>query len=178
MRKKYTLLQIGNIPITTTQLALVSSLVLWIVFALIGALGFQLSLGSSILGGLLAMVLHWVSELLHQLGHAWVASRVGYPMREIRLLHLLAGSVYPRDEPDLPAKIHIRRALGGPPVSFGLAGVGALVLFLQQADSGLSYLLAQFVFWENLLVFGLGSLLPLGFTDGSTLLEWWPKRNL
>ncbi len=177
MRKKYALIQIGNLSITATQWALVGSIALWIILALIGRLSFKLPLGSAVWGGFLAMTLHWVSEILHQLGHAWAAIRVGYPMREIRLLHVLAGSIYPRDEPVLSANIHIRRALGGPPVSFGLAIVGALVALLFHADGGLSYLLARFVFWENLLVFGLGSLLPLGFTDGSTLLEWWPKRN-
>ena len=30
---------------------------------------------------------------------------------------------------------------------------------------------------ENLLVFGGGAFLPLGFNDGSTLLHWWPKRG-
>ena len=158
-------------------MALISSLFLWIIFALIGRFGFKLSVGSAILGGFAAMTLHWVSDILHQLGHAWVAIRVGYPMREIRLLHFLAGSIYPRAEPELPANIHIRRALGGPPISFFLAIVGAFVALIFHADGGLSYLLARFVFWENLLIFGLGSLLPLGFTDGSTLLEWWPKRN-
>jgi len=30
----------------------------------------------------------------------------------------------------------------------------------------------------NLLVFGVGALLPLGFTDGSTLLTWLPRRHM
>ncbi len=28
---------------------------------------------------------------------------------------------------------------------------------------------------DNLFIFTIGSLLPLGFTDGSTLLHWWGK---
>ena len=177
MRKKFTFLTIGNIPITTTQPALIVSFALWVIFALIGLIVFDLSVSNSIFGGVAAVLLHWVSDVLHQLGHGWVAKKVGYPMREIRLLHILAASIYPRDEPELPAEIHIRRALGGPPVSFALAILGAVISFLLQGKTGLLYLLAQFVFWENLLVIGVGSLLPLGFTDGSTLLEWWPKRN-
>ena len=177
MQKKFTFLTIGNIPITTTQLAIIVSIALWVIFALIGLIIFNLPISTSIIGGSVAMVLHWVSDVLHQLGHGWVAAKVGYPMREIRLLHILAASIYPRDEPELPANIHIRRALGGPPVSFALAIWGAGISFLLEEKTGLLYLLAQFLFWENLLIFGIGSLLPLGFTDGSTLIKWWPKRH-
>jgi hypothetical protein len=42
--------------------------------------------------------------------------------------------------------------------------------------AGTLWLLATFFFLDNLLVLTLGSFLPLGFTDGSTLLEWWGKR--
>jgi hypothetical protein len=33
-----------------------------------------------------------------------------------------------------------------------------------------------FFFLDNLLIFTLGVFVPLGFTDGSTLLRWWGKR--
>ena len=123
------------------------------------------------------MLLHWLSELLHQLGRAAVARRAGYPMREIRLLHLLIISRYPSDEPELPAELHIKRALGGPPVSIllGLLGVTAAWFWLD--SGGVWYLLALFFGLENLLLLGLGAFVPLGFTDGSTLLIWWPKRG-
>jgi hypothetical protein len=39
---------------------------------------------------------------------------------------------------------------------------------------GLAAGLCQLVFVDNLYVLGLGSLLPLGFTDGSTMLKWMP----
>jgi hypothetical protein len=41
----------------------------------------------------------------------------------------------------------------------------------------LAFSLLVFFFLDNLLVFTIGSLLPLGFTDGSTLLAWWPRRG-
>jgi hypothetical protein len=34
---------------------------------------------------------------------------------------------------------------------------------------------ALFFFLDNLLVLTLGAFVPLGFTDGSTLLRWWGK---
>lgn len=177
MRKKFLITRIAGIQISGTPLALIGSALLWLLFGLLGRLVFQLAPGQSLLGGFLAMVLHWTSDVLHQLGHSFAAHRVGYPMREIRLLHLLAVSIYPRDEPDLPAEIHIRRALGGAPVSIGLAIIGVLAAALLRPQGGLFYLLAMFFFLENLLVFGLGAFLPLGFTDGSTLQEWWPRRG-
>ena len=41
---------------------------------------------------------------------------------------------------------------------------------------GLARSLSLFVVVDKLAVFILGSLLPLGFTDGSTLLRSWGKR--
>jgi hypothetical protein len=38
---------------------------------------------------------------------------------------------------------------------------------------GPAFILVIFTFIDNLLVFTAGALLPLGFTDGSTLLHWW-----
>jgi hypothetical protein len=52
----------------------------------------------------------------------------------------------------------------------------ALALFIGESG-GLWYLPVLFFGLENLLLYGLGAFLPLGFTDGSTLLEWWPKRG-
>jgi hypothetical protein len=176
MRKKFSIVKIGELPVNGTRLALVCSLGLWGLFALLGFFLFELGLGTAVWGGLIATLLHWVAGVLHQLGHAVAARRTGYPMREIRLLHLLSTSIYPRDEPELPAEIHIRRALGGPIASFlaGLLGFG--LAWLLQGNE-LAYLLALFFAFENLLVFGLGAFIPLGFTDGSTLLEWWPRRG-
>src|SRR5258706_526147 len=84
-------------------------------------------------GGLLAVALHWLSEIVHHLGHAIAARRTGYPMSGIRLgfLGVLTSSVYPRDEPELPPALHIQRALGGPLASLAIGLVaGALALAL------------------------------------------------
>ncbi len=177
MWRKFPITQIGELAITSTRLAVLCSLLLWLLFALLGIFVFELALGTAVFGGLLATLLHWLSSLLHQLGHAWAARRTDYPMREIRLLHVLSTSIYPRDEPSLPAEIHIKRALGGPPVSMLLGLIGLGVGLAIGDGGGLWYLLAIFFGLENLLVFGLGAFIPLGFTDGSTLLEWWPKRG-
>lgn len=177
MYRKFHLIRIAGIPITMTPLAVVGSMILWGVFAMLGAVLFQLDTVTAILGGLLAMILHWVGETLHQLGHAWVAARVGYPMREIRFLHVLCMSLYPRDEPELPAETHIKRALGGPPVSFAIGIIAGIVALSLRDTGGLAYALALFVAVENIFVFGFGAFLPTPFTDGGTLKYWWPRRG-
>ena len=53
---------------------------------------------------------------------------------------------------------------------------GGLVLLLRPLG-GLPLFLAVFSFFDNLLVFTIGALLPLGFTDGSTILTWWDQRQ-
>lgn len=133
--------------------------------------------GTALVGALLVVVVHWLSDLVHQLGHITAARRTGYPAIGIRFWGVFSATVYPADEPSLPGAVHIRRALGGVPASLALAVVaGILVLALRSIAGPFEWVLI-FAFLDNLLVLGLGALLPLGFTDGSTLLRWWPKRN-
>jgi hypothetical protein len=157
--------------------ALVSSIILWLFLILIAAwlLGFPLP--QALLGALLALSLHWISELIHQFGHAWVARQNGYPMVGIQFWVLLSSSLYPSDEPNLPAEVHIRRALGGPAVSLLLTLLAAVIVVLVRPRGSLFWWISWFFLLENLLVFTIGALIPLGFNDGSTLLEWWSKRG-
>lgn len=97
-------------------------------------------------------------------------------MSGVTFLGPLATSRYPANEGELPAKIHIRRALGGPVASAILTILTGLLLLAQPgAAGGVGYWLTLLTFLGNLLVFTLGAFLPLGFTDGSTLLRWWGK---
>ena len=60
---------------------------------------FNIPIGSALLGGVIVVILHWFSELVHQLGHAWAARRTGYPMIGIRCgtFGVFATSLYPPD---------------------------------------------------------------------------------
>ncbi|HEY4721741.1 MAG TPA: hypothetical protein VII92_07840, partial [Anaerolineae bacterium] len=100
----------------------------------------------------------------------------GYPMIGIRYWGVLSTAVYPADEPALPASIHIQRALGGPSVSIAVGILIGLVALALQNSAGILKWLALFTALDNLLVIGLGAFLPLGFTDGSTLLRYWSRR--
>ena len=157
--------------------ALAGTLLLWGVLSAAARWVFTLPLAVAIPAGLAATALHWVSEIFHQFGHAWAARRTGYSMTGILFWGVLTTSLYPPEEPALPASIHIRRALGGPAASFLLSLVAAALAALLLPLGGVLRLLGAFFFLENLLVFALGSFLPLGFTDGSTLLAWWARHG-
>ena len=112
-------------------------------------------------GGFLAALLHYVSDMLHQFGHAFAARCTGHPMSGVYFWGIFGASLYPKDEGELPGRVHIQRALGGPLASFAGTIVAGLLLF---------------TFVDNLLVFALGALFPIRLgdfvTDGATILYW------
>ncbi len=132
---------------------------------------------TAVVGGFLVATGHVSSELWHQLGHARAAQMTGFPMKGIHFWGPLATSVYPRREGILTPEVHIQRALGGPLFSLFLAVATGLMSIPLRAWGGLPLFLTFFTFLDNLLVFTMGALLPLGFTDGDTLLMWWPQRR-
>lgn len=152
---------------------LLGGLVLWLIFSSVALWLFDLPVGTAVLGAFLATLIHYLSELWHCLSHSVAARRTGYPMSGIMYQWVLGGTLYPRDEPELPSAVHIRRALGGPIGSLLLALIMGLIAWGLRPSGGLPYGLALFAFWDNLLFFTLGALLPLGFTDGSTILTYW-----
>lgn len=168
-------MQLYGLKITAGTSAFVSMVVVGIVMAGIGLIVFQFDLATSILGALLVIVIHWTGELWHQLGHAWAARRTGYPMIGVHLWTVLGVSIYPKDEPALTGKIHIQRALGGPLFSFIAGLIGAILAVLLPASLTLPYILLVWFTIEHLGIFAAGAFLPLGFTDGSTILRYWGK---
>jgi hypothetical protein len=167
--------RVAGLNLSAAPSAIVGSLLLWLLLSGIGVFLLRFGIGEAIAGGLVALLMHWASELVHQLGHAWAARSTGYPMTGVRLWGVLSSSVYPADEPALPAAIHIRRALGGPVASL-LMTLFALVVALALRPLGdIPWWIGVYFALDNLFVFTLGSLLPLGFTDGSTLLRWWGR---
>jgi hypothetical protein len=154
---------------------LIGLVVLWLLLTALGIGVLRLPVGLAILGGLIATLLHFAGEMIHQLGHAWAAARTGYPMSGVRFWWMLGQSIYPNDQGNLPARIHIRRALGGPSISVIMAFLSGLLAFALSTTQSVAWWAALFFFLDNLLVFTLGALLPLGFTDGSTLLHYRNK---
>jgi len=177
--RKIHLGQIGGLKVIIAPGTWIGSLLLWLVFGVGAWLWLDLSPLAAVLAGFVAMLAHWMAEIVHHLGHAVAARQTGYPMSGLYIgaLFVLAAGLYPRDEPELPAEIHIRRALGGPAASLLLSLVAGLMAFVLRPAGGAPFWLALFVALESHLIFFWGALLPLGFNDGSTLLYWWPRRG-
>lgn len=149
----------------------------WAGSALVAASFLRADAGSALALGALVALAHTMVGLVHHYGHAIAAARTGYPMRGVRLgrLLVLGESLYPEPEPPLPGRVHIRRALGGPIASLTLALVAGLVAWRLEPAGGPAFGLAAFVSLDSLLVYTLGVLLPLGFTDMSTIVYWWNR---
>ncbi|MGD8598985.1 MAG: hypothetical protein PVJ26_18355 [Anaerolineae bacterium] len=177
MDEQFRLGRLAGLELVARPSAAIGSLALWLGLALLSVWMLRAPLREAIVAAFLGVVLHWLSDLGHHLGHAWAARRAGYPMAGVRFYWLLGTSLYPPNEPPLSAGVHIRRALGGPLASALLTLLAGLLVLALWPLGGALWWIAAFVFADNLLVFTLGALLPLGFTDGSTLLEWSSRRD-
>jgi hypothetical protein len=172
--KDLSLGKLAGLRLSAAPSAVAGTFLLW------GALGgfawsiLGLSPGDSVLASGIALVLHWISVLLHHLGHAWTARRVGHPMTGVRLWSVIGMDIYPSGEPALPAGVHISRALGGPAASLLVAVVAAGAAIAIQPLGGVFWWPAAFVSLDSLVLL-LGGLVPLGFTDGGSLMRWWGK---
>ncbi len=148
-----------------------------VVMALLGMALLHLSWGQAIIGGLAFGLLHALSVFAHDMGHAIAARRTGYPMSGIEFgrYGLLATTLYPPNEPELAGKIHIRRAWGGPIMSFGVALLLGLLTFALPRQS-VMWWVALIGSWHNLVTFSLQVLLPVPWADGGTLAKWRSER--
>jgi hypothetical protein len=173
MTDKTYLGRIQDVEITAEPSVLPGLGALWLVFSLLGLRVFRLRPAAALTGGFLAAVLHVLSELWHQLGHARAARATGYPMDSIHLWAVLGTSVYPEDEGAVPASVHVERALGGPKASTGLTAAAGLLALLAWPAGGLARMVTSLFAADNLLVFIIGALLPLPYpeTDGVVLLR-------
>jgi hypothetical protein len=168
--------KLGPMTISAKPNMFVGVATMWVILAVIGYVVLHLTLIQAILGGMVAALLHVAFEVVHQYGHYLAGQQVGYPLKGVRFWWILGGSIYPSDEPELPAATHIRRALGGPIISLIATAITGIIAWLLMAVGGVVWYVAMFVFLDNLLFFTLGALLPLGFTDGSTLIHYWGKH--
>lgn len=172
MGKELRLGTLAGLQVSAAPSMIFAWILLWGVLAALAGGVLRLPPVSAVLAGLAGVVCHYVAALVHQLGHAWAARRAGHPMRGVRLWGLLGTSLYPEDEGELPAAVHVRRALGGPAFSLSLTLLAAVLALLARPFSDLAAWALAYLALDSFLVFTLGALAPLGFTDGSTLLRW------
>src|SRR5947209_5898633 len=90
-----------------------------VVFWMLGIVVFQRRPANALVGAFALTLLHWLNELVHNYGHYRAALSTGFPMDGVRLgtresFSVFGTSVYPKDEQELSARVHIRRAVGGP----------------------------------------------------------------
>lgn len=177
MNQSFSIGRISGLEIRVRPMAILAALLLWALFSVIGSKKWQYAPRKAVWGGITAVFLHYLSDLWHHLGHKRAAEITGFPMAGVEFWGPLATSIYPDDEPNLSADIHIQRALGGPIASAVLSLIGGLLWLVLRPVGDIYALLAAIFFLDNWFVLTLGAFLPLGFTDGSTILRWWPYRN-
>lgn len=175
--KRMKLGKVGQLEFETDISALIGLSLLWAFFSWGATRLLKIHRREALVGGLLATLLHIFSTIGHHMGHARAATVTGFPMQGIRFWGVLATSVYPEDEPTLPATIHIQRAVGGPLASATLSLFAGLLVVITRPLGYFLQVLASFFFLDNLLAFTLGALMPLGFTDGGTILYWLLQRG-
>lgn len=169
------LCRIGGIVLTAAPSAVIASLLSWAGLAAAAHWLLGFGLAESLAGAAMALAIHWAVILVHHAGHAYAAAQVGYPIVGLRLWGVLGADQYPPGEPDLPGGIHVRRALGGPAASFTLVVLLSLLALSSRAAGELPQWLLVWA-WLDSTMLAVGGLLPLGFTDGDTLLYWWRRR--
>lgn len=155
-------------------MAITGSLLVTVTGTAVGLLAFGGQPVRAFLSGLGFLLAHFAAAIVHQLSHAVAARRTGHPMRAVRFGRwlILATSIYPPNEPVLPSDVHLRRAIGGPVGSLGFAGLCfAMALAVERWSPSLAFWLGAAAV-DSLVIFTIGSMLPLGFTDMSTILSF------
>lgn len=163
---------------------------LWLVFVLIAwsladgylpmTYGSKLTQTEDWIVGVISSVLLFVSVLLHELSHSYIAKRNGLPIARITLFFF--GGVSEMSEEPRDPGLEVRMAAAGPLTSFAIAGVlggmwiaGNLVSFPTAVIAILGY--------NALINVGLGAfnLIPAFPLDGGRVLRgslWQGSRNL
>jgi Zn-dependent protease len=114
------------------------------------------------LAGVAVVLMTAASVLVHELGHALVARRLGVPVAGIEL-HFFGGAAQMTDLPRTPGD-EIAIAAAGPAVSFALAGLGHVLGLITG-----SQVLALFALVN--LVLAVFNLLPAFPSDGGRILR-------
>ncbi len=173
--RTYVLGRVLGMRVTAETSAFVAGFVLWAILAVIGKEFFALTGPDVVVGGGLLVLLHYGLGFVHQFGHAIAAAQTRYEMIGMHYWLLLTRSIYPPSERRLSAKVHIQRAKGGPIASAILSGILGVLSLLLIPVGGLVLEMIVFLFLDNLLVYTLGALLPLPFSDGGTIKAWRDK---
>ena len=170
-----------DMSVSVTRSAQYAFLILVLICTVLAVFFTDLTPLDSLMAGILATIIHFLSEFFHQYGHFFVAKQVGKPSIGIRTWWFLATIRYPQDEGELPPQLHMRRAIGGPIMSTLVLIVFLLLwAFFWSVGGMLQFLIAWGIFL-NIAVFTLGALTPLTIgsfnSDGAILLREWRRQS-
>ncbi|MAU12520.1 MAG: hypothetical protein CL607_22045 [Anaerolineaceae bacterium] len=176
------LMSLGGLEVKVEKNVALAFLVMAVIFAIVtlivGAISGDISQFTAwdvIWVTMAAAAFHFVLQAVHLIGHAIAAWTTGYQMSRMWFLYAFAMTLYPRDEPPIPARLHIRRSLGGP-IAFGIALIIVFWLWsnVQDATWKVCYL-TSFMLFEAILLFFVSSI----FTDGVMFIvrkQWLPSE--
>ncbi|MCA9915306.1 MAG: hypothetical protein KC496_18260, partial [Anaerolineae bacterium] len=164
-----------NVALAFLVMAVIFAVVTLIVGAISGDIS-QFTAWEVIWVAMAAAAFHFVLQAIHLIGHAVAASTTGYQMSRMWFLYAFAMTLYPRDEPTIPARLHIRRSLGGP-IAFGIALIIVFLLWSNARDAywTLRYL-TSFMLFEAAFLFFFSSIV----TDGVMFIvrkQWLPSEE-
>ncbi len=130
--------------------------------------------------GIVSAFLLFVSVLLHELSHSYIAKKNGLPIARITLFFF--GGVSELSEEPRDAGLEVRMAAAGPLTSFAIAGVAGVLWLLTQVISAPRPIIATL--WYTALinaVLGAFNLIPAFPLDGGRVLRgslWKGSKNL
>ncbi len=130
--------------------------------------------------GIVSAFLLFVSVLLHELSHSYIAKKNGLPIARITLFFF--GGVSEMTEEPRDASLEVRMAAAGPLTSFAIAGVMGVLWLLTQIISAPTAIIATL--WYGALinaVLGAFNLIPAFPLDGGRVLRgslWRSSKNL
>jgi len=159
---------IAGIPVYASASWIIAAVVITLIFApAVSARVPGIGVAEAHLVAFVFAVLLYASVLLHELGHALTALRLGLPVRRITL-HLLGGVSEISEEPPTPGR-EVLVSAAGPLLSLVVGGV-ALAATAAVEDGTVAHVVLLQLAVANLLVAGF-NLLPGLPLDGGRLLR-------
>jgi hypothetical protein len=107
---------------------------------------------------------------IHSIGHILSGKIVGAPMDELLVTASRHVNIYRNDPPNLPSRVHLGRALGGPVLNTAVGLITLLVALLIGSPGLLFFSVAN-------LAFGISALFPVQSFDGEVIWRELRRQN-
>lgn len=163
-------IQIGRlwgVALQATPIAWLSPAIFFTLHFLLNLFNTQLTLNQRLTQSLLFTIVVELASIIHALGHILSGKLVRSPMDALLITATRYVNIYEGDQSQIPSRVHIGRAAGGPLINL-IAAALAYLLILTPAQAALTPAFAERFLSINLF-FGLGGLLPLPSIDGGVI---------